>query len=68
MPINYILPEIAEDKEVIFVNQYEIFQNLDEPLRNYLSTDGGHLNGKGYGIMARNLFEKIIEKELISSD
>lgn len=69
---NIILPKIAEDSNVSFVDNNRVFQEmLDRGAKRedlFESSSGGHCNAKGYGVMAMNIFNKIKEEKMIDLD
>ncbi len=68
---NKVIKEIAEKNSIPFIDHCYIFKNLlsKEKVRmeDYFKPDT-HCNEKGYGIMAENIYNKIIEESLISFD
>ncbi len=66
--INGILREVAKEYDVPLVDQESTFQELwnqGERPKDYFVFDN-HCNGRGYGIMARNVTAKILELKLLS--
>ncbi|HNW39734.1 MAG TPA: hypothetical protein PL125_04270 [Candidatus Omnitrophota bacterium] len=63
---NFLLPEIARDLDLPFVDNNAIFKKIldqGEP-REKIFVPDGHCTAKGYGLMARNIFNKIKEEGL----
>jgi tetratricopeptide (TPR) repeat protein len=64
-----ILRDIVKRHPILFVDNYRIFQEMTLNGRcndnDYFMPDG-HCNPKGYGIIAKNLYDKIIEAKLIN--
>jgi hypothetical protein len=62
MRVNSILPGIAHDLDVTFVDNYSIFQDkISQGMdRQDLFIADGHCNARGYGLMAENVFDKIV--------
>ncbi|MCX5657299.1 MAG: tetratricopeptide repeat protein [Candidatus Omnitrophica bacterium] len=63
---NSILEKIALEHSIPFVNNYKVFQELfskGEIKHDYFVRDG-HPNAKGYALMARNIYNVIIEQKM----
>jgi len=68
MPANYLLNKYFNKWENIpFVNNEECFIKAGALNDNYFVKDG-HCNNKGYGLMAKNVFEKIISERIFEVD
>ena len=66
--MNQLLKRIARNKRVPFVDNYRSFQQLwksGEKRENYFSSDDSHCNARGYGVIAGNVMQIIIEEELL---
>jgi len=64
-----ILPKIAEDFNIAFVDNYRIFRGIlskGAEVGDFFVPDG-HCNARGYEIMAMSLFNKIMEGRMIGS-
>ncbi|MFH0753823.1 MAG: hypothetical protein V2A70_04595 [Candidatus Omnitrophota bacterium] len=62
-PSNEILKRIAEEWHVPLVNNREVFQEKMKAgmvFKDLYSVDG-HCNARGYGVMAENVYNKIVE-------
>jgi tetratricopeptide (TPR) repeat protein len=57
---SWLLKDIAEKQHIPFIDNQVIFKDLN-PNENYMATDGGHPNAKGYKVIAQNLSEEIIK-------
>lgn len=61
-----LLGNIAKTNSVLFVSNYQVFSKLNnsaEGIDNYFVPDG-HCNETGYSIMAKNIYDKIIEYKI----
>jgi len=67
LPANYVLNDIASNSDIPFINNVELFCKLGEFQKSYFVPDG-HCNNKGYGLMAKNLYNKIIEMKIFDID
>ena len=66
---NNVIYEIAkENPDLSFIDNRLIFSLLNEPIDNYFEQFGSHPNQNGYGIMAKNLFNKIMEENIFNLD
>jgi lysophospholipase L1-like esterase len=64
LSVNYSLPELADNKNVFFLNLYDKFLNSDGSQNTKLYyKDGVHLSDQGYFVWA-NAMESFISKEL----
>lgn len=50
--LNKGIASIAKEFNLVYINLFDLFRDENEELRSDLSTDGLHLNGKGYKIWA----------------
>jgi lysophospholipase L1-like esterase len=69
--INPLLREIARKHRITFVDNRLIFSKLytdNKTKEEYLAYDGAHPNAKGYAIIAKNIYNKIIEEGLLPVD
>ena len=64
---NVLLPKIAKDLNVYFVDNNRVFQELlDTGVKHEdLFVPDNHCNAKGYGVMAMNIFNKIKEERIL---
>jgi tetratricopeptide (TPR) repeat protein len=65
-----VFKNIALKHSIFFVDNYQIFRemwNRGFNRNDYFVTDG-HCNSKGYAIMARNLYDKIIVESIFNTD
>ncbi len=61
-----LLYKIAKVNSVPFVSNYQISHNLEnrgEGINDYFVSDG-HCSAKGYALIARNIFDKIIQEKM----
>jgi len=66
---NNVIYEIAkENPDLPFIDNRLIFSLLNEPIDNYFEQLGSHPNQNGYGLMAKNLFNKIMEENIFNLD
>jgi lysophospholipase L1-like esterase len=67
---NGILKEISIKNNIPFVNNAGKFNSLGEQKQSFFQSvyEGDHPNEKGYGLMAKDLFEKIIETKVFNVD
>ncbi|MCD6221524.1 hypothetical protein J7K25_05155 [bacterium] len=63
--ISFLLKDIAKRENCLFVDQYSFFEDMQDK-ENFFNFD--HCNSQGYKIMAKNLFNKIVEDNLIKID
>ncbi|MFA6217658.1 MAG: tetratricopeptide repeat protein [Candidatus Omnitrophota bacterium] len=58
-----VLQKVAEKNSIPFVDNRRVFDALWEKgeKRGDYSVPDGHCNGKGYGVIANNIYEKLIE-------
>lgn len=69
--INLAIEEVARGYSLLFVDNYQIFQELwarGEKKEDYYALDNCHCNAKGYNRIAKNIYDKIIEEKLITAD
>ncbi|HAH20412.1 MAG TPA: hypothetical protein DCL49_05850 [Candidatus Omnitrophica bacterium] len=57
--------QIAEEFKIPFVDNYAIFRNLPNR-RDYFSDDNWHPNEDGYNLLARNIYNSILENNIIN--
>ena len=64
---NVLLPKIAKELNVYFVDNNKIFQDLlDSGVKHDdLFAPDNHCNAKGYGVMAMSIFNKIKEEKIV---
>ena len=62
--LDVIQREVASKLNVPFVDNYTFFKRLPN-LEDYLCRDRWHPNGKGYKLLAQNIYNCILENELI---
>jgi len=64
---NVLLPKIAKDLNIYFVDNNKIFQELlDSGVKHEdLFAPDSHCNAKGYGVVATNIFNKIKEERML---
>ncbi|MBU0633926.1 MAG: tetratricopeptide repeat protein, partial [Candidatus Omnitrophica bacterium] len=60
-----IVERMANKYKLPLVNLHQIFQAFGEDRKKYFIPDG-HPNALGYGLIAKNIFDKIIELDLVS--
>ncbi|MCG1036135.1 GDSL-type esterase/lipase family protein [Polaribacter sargassicola] len=60
MAINRELEKLAEKKNLIYINLFDVFKTANNQLDMSLSYDGLHLNGKGY-LLWKEAIKKYIE-------
>ena len=60
---NEIIEKLARDYFLPFVNNYQIFSELRN--RKDFFVPDGHCNAKGYGVMAENVYDKIMEGRML---
>ena len=68
--INEVIREIAKEYSLPFVDNEQAFNELwnkGERKEDYFTLDE-HCNDKGYGIIAKYIYDKIIEEKLINFD
>jgi len=67
---NSILEEVATKNNIPFVNNFNSFINLGNDLMKYREPIGygfgGHPNAKGYGLIAKNLYDKIMNEKIFN--
>jgi len=65
-----ILKTFAKNKSIPFVDNSQIFNDLEKNKQDFFEpiNVGDHPNTKGYGLMAKNLFDKIIEIKVFDVD
>ncbi len=63
---NTVLEEIANEYSLCFINNKQIFDRLGDIKKEFLEPKGSaeHCNAKGYWLMAKNCYDKIIEIKL----
>ena len=62
LPVNSTLLKIAESLKVAFVDNYSVFQKkiAQGTPKEQLFVPDAHCNANGYGVMAENVFDKIM--------
>jgi tetratricopeptide (TPR) repeat protein len=65
--LNVILKDVAETHQVPFVENCAVFEELLKtiPRQGLFASDNGHCNGRGYGIMARNVYEMMLRQGIV---
>lgn len=63
----YIQKEVAFKNKVPFVDNFKFFEQLPDK-ETYFAPDGVHPNDKGYRLTAGNIYNCILENQLIKSD
>lgn len=68
--VNKVIEELAMEYSLPFVNNCHIFGKLwnkGERKEDFFVPDG-HCNAKGYEIMAKNIYDKIVERRMVNLD
>jgi lysophospholipase L1-like esterase len=66
-PVNGVIRDFANKEELFFVDNEFIFDTIENNRNSYFISDG-HCSDKGYELMARNIFNVLLNNHLISID